>query len=76
MGRIPRSKVLPESGDDRPVEVINVKIDPARLPELLDRPGYRPAYHMNKRSWVTILLDGTLPDGEITGHIRRSRESV
>jgi predicted DNA-binding protein (MmcQ/YjbR family) len=24
-----------------------------------------PGYHMNKRHWNTVLLDGSLPDGEV-----------
>ncbi len=27
--------------------------------------GYLPAYHMNKKNWMTLLLDGTLCDEEI-----------
>lgn len=25
-----------------------------------DNPGFRPAYHMNKQRWVSILLDGSV----------------
>ena len=27
--------------------------------------GIFPAYHMNKTHWVTVLLDGTLPEPEL-----------
>ena len=43
----------------------NFKIVPKELPGLLKKPGYLPAYHMNKKSWVTVILDGTVPLTEI-----------
>ena len=27
--------------------------------------GILPAYHMNKEHWITILLDGTVPEQKI-----------
>jgi predicted DNA-binding protein (MmcQ/YjbR family) len=47
--------------DDSPVR-FNAKCDPDRAMEL--REAYNaviPGYHMNKRLWNTIILDGTLP---------------
>ena len=34
--------------------------------------GYLPAYHMNKDSWITIVLDGTVPMKEICDLIDQS----
>jgi predicted DNA-binding protein (MmcQ/YjbR family) len=31
-----------------------------------------PAYHMNKNNWITIWLDGTLPNGLIFELIKKS----
>ena len=31
-----------------------------------------PAYHMNKRHWVSVILDGTVPDSEIERLIMES----
>ena len=31
------------------------------MDELWDSDGIFPAYHMNKRHWITVLLDGTVP---------------
>lgn len=42
------------------VDIINVKCDPIMLGSLLAGAGAFPAYHMNKASWVSLLLDGTL----------------
>ncbi|MCI9468911.1 MAG: MmcQ/YjbR family DNA-binding protein [Oscillospiraceae bacterium] len=46
---------------DGAVEVIDLKADPALIDSLLPRPGFFPAYHMNKVHWFSALLDGTVP---------------
>jgi predicted DNA-binding protein (MmcQ/YjbR family) len=45
---------------------INLKCDPGWA-EILRQTysAVTPGYHMNKRHWNTVLLDGTIPDGEI-----------
>ncbi len=35
-----------------------------------------PGYHMNKKHWNTIIIDGTIPDGEIYRMIDQSYELV
>jgi len=47
------------------VPVVNVKCDPRMLGSLLQSEGYLPAYHMNKERWVTVLLDGSVPEAEV-----------
>jgi predicted DNA-binding protein (MmcQ/YjbR family) len=43
---------------------INLKCDPTRAVELREEwPAVRPGYHMNKRHWNTVMLDGSVPDG-------------
>jgi predicted DNA-binding protein (MmcQ/YjbR family) len=54
------------------VEVMNVKIDPASLGSLLGETGIYRAYHMNKKFWVTVILDDTIPDERIIELIRIS----
>lgn len=44
------------------VEVVNIKADADKIPELLKLDGFYPAYHMNKKSWISIVLDGTVSD--------------
>ncbi len=39
------------------VDFINLKCDPDLLEEIFHEPGILPAYHMNKRHWLTIVLD-------------------
>ena len=47
------------------VDILNVKCDPLLVTVLRARPGYRPAYHMNKNNWISILLDGSAGPEEI-----------
>jgi predicted DNA-binding protein (MmcQ/YjbR family) len=59
------------------IEVVNVKIDDLMLRDiLLQQEGYYPGYHMNKKCWVSIILDDTLSDEEIRGRIADSHERV
>ena len=46
-------------------DILNVKCDPIMMGSLRSKPGFRPAYHMNKDKWITILLDGSA-DEEIS----------
>ena len=46
------------------VDVINLKILPEAAEELALRPGIVPAYHMNHRHWISVLLTDVLGDEE------------
>ena len=66
---IDRSKLNPnESGE---VEVLNVKLDDL-VNTYLKEEGIYPAYHMSKKSWVSITLDNTLSNKEIMSLIEIS----
>ena len=61
---IPRNR-LGISGEDI-VDVLNVKLsDPLLVDLLVRQDGYFRGYHMSRRTWVSILLDGTVPLDEI-----------
>ena len=56
---------------------INVKADP----EWIDfwRKAYEaviPGYHQNKKHWNTVILDGSVPDGEVKRMIAESYDLV
>ena len=38
------------------VDVLNIKLPPAKIEQLVDRQHFYPAYHMNKKHWLTVLL--------------------
>ena len=50
---------------DELVEVINLHNSPEEIEKLIDNKRYFPAYHMNKKHWYTIYLDGTVELKEI-----------
>ncbi len=54
---------------DGGVDVMNVKCDTVLLSGLLAKPGFFPAYHMHKGKWISVLLDGSVEDGQVQGLI-------
>ena len=42
---------------DKTEDVMNVKLNPVLIEDLLHEETFLPAYHMNKKYWVTIRLD-------------------
>ena len=60
---VPREKLKLSSAGD--TDVINVKTDPFIIGSFKKQPGILPAWHMNKSSWCSILLDGTVPMRDI-----------
>ena len=56
---------------------ISLKCDPDKAIELRALyPAVTPGYHLNKRHWNTIVLDGSIPDKVIRGLIDHSYERV
>lgn len=47
------------------VDVLNVKCDPFLIGSLRMQPRFFQAYHMNKDSWISILLEELEHDEEI-----------
>lgn len=44
-------------------ESINLKCDPEQAILLREQyPAVQPGYHMNKKHWNTILMNGSIPD--------------
>jgi predicted DNA-binding protein (MmcQ/YjbR family) len=45
---------------------VNLKCDPAYALELREKyPSVTPGYHMNKKHWNTVIIDGSIPDKEV-----------
>jgi predicted DNA-binding protein (MmcQ/YjbR family) len=58
--------------DGEPLQV-SVKCEPALAEQLrLSHPAIAPGYHLNKRHWNTITLDGSLGDGMVRDLIEDS----
>ena len=54
------------------VEALNIKLTPEEILILLKQKGFYPAYHMNKKSWISIVLNDTLNDKVILNLIDKS----
>ena len=59
---VDKSKIIHNLSGE--VEILNVKLD-HYLNQYVNKDGIYPAYHMSKKSWVSIILDDTLSDEEI-----------
>jgi len=56
---------------------LNVKTDPEKAFFWRDiYSAVRPAYHQNKRHWITIILDGSIPDKDIRLMIAESYDLI
>ena len=69
--RIEKAKLgLPGAGL---IDIVNLKLESALAVEFLTRePGFFPGYHIARGSWVSVLLDGSVPAERITPLIDQS----
>ncbi|MGN0919190.1 MAG: MmcQ/YjbR family DNA-binding protein [Alphaproteobacteria bacterium] len=51
------------------IEIIDLRIDPNELEKTINNKKYFAGYHMNKKNWITICLDGSVDFKEITRRI-------
>ena len=64
------------SADETLIEVMNVKIRPQDRDRLFATPGIYDCYHMNRNSWVSIVMDETVSDDLIMTLVDISRNLV
>jgi predicted DNA-binding protein (MmcQ/YjbR family) len=56
---------------------ISLKADPEKAVELREHyPAVQPGYHLNKKHWNTVLLDGSISDKLIKSWIDESYDLV
>lgn len=71
---IPRNRLGLEGDGD--VDIMDVKCGSLMVGSLLAQDGFLPAYHMSKSSWISVLLDETVPDEQIYPLLELSYDSV
>ena len=59
-----------EKGREGQMEAVNLKHN--CVADLLSQKGIYPAFHMNKRYWISVVLDDTLSDEEVLGLMEKS----
>ncbi len=67
---VPGRKIGLETDDT--VDILDLRGIPDDIRALIDGKRYFPGYHMNKKHWFTICLDGSLPTEEIFPRIDTS----
>ena len=63
---------LLKNGDRHMLNIMNVKIDASKRDELYEIKGIYPAFHMNHKMWISIVLDETISDDKIMKLIQAS----
>ncbi len=71
---IPKTKLGLAS--EQVVEVVNLHASAPQVQQLLGRPHFYPGWHMNKKYWYTVILDGSVADEELFQLLEVSRGSV
>lgn len=57
---------------DEVVEIIDFRLEKGEIDSVIDQKRYFPGWHMNKKSWCTVILDGSVDIQEIYNHIDKS----
>ena len=58
LGKIPKNKLGISS--EEVVEILNLHYRKEKIDTILAKPNIYPGYHMNKKSWITIILDDSV----------------
>lgn len=61
---------------DEELWVVNMKAEQESIPALVDRKSIFPAWHMNKKHWITVLLTATTDFGKLCELTEKSYELV
>lgn len=61
---------------EEPVWAVNIKADAEKIPDLVDHKSIFPAYHMNKKYWITVILTSVTDFEKLKQLTLRSKELV
>jgi len=64
--------LLDDVAPDEIVEIIDLRLSPEKMESLIDKKNYFPGWHMNKKHWYTIILDGSVSTDEICQRLNDS----
>lgn len=67
---VPKRRIGIES--DGKIDILDLRADGDFIDSRVDNKRYFPGYHMNKRHWITICMDGSVPMSEIRERIADS----
>ena len=70
-------KVFALSALDRSPLRVSLKCEPGLAEQLREaHPAVSPGYHLNKRHWNTVIVDGSLPDAMIADMVEDSYDLI
>ena len=69
-----RRRLITKGGDNSTVDIINLKSEPDMIEQLTRQTGIYPAYHMNRKHWISVSLDDTLTDDRVMALLTKSFE--
>ena len=70
-------KIFAIIAEDAEPPTISLKCEPELAPLLREAyEAVRPGYHLNKRHWNTVTVDGSVPDDALLGWIEDSHDLV
>ena len=58
---------------DNIVEIVDLRAEAEVVNTLSNKRGFAPAWHMNKKNWLTVLLDGSVEFSTIAEMLENSR---
>ena len=70
MMSIPKNKLGIDSNEE--IEIIDLRYAKDKIEEIIDYKKIYPGYHMNKHSWITILLDDSINTKDLLAYIDNS----
>ena len=68
----PEDEIVRSYAEGERVDIINVKIDPEMISDVILVPGFLPAFHMSRRHWITIVLDPAVDVDKMKGLVEMS----
>lgn len=57
---MPLNKNKLNFNEDTYIEILDIRYQKDKCDEIVNYTNILPGYHMNKKSWITIILDGSL----------------
>ena len=62
--------------EDGNIDILDVKCDPDLVGMIIQTHGFLPGYHMNKRHWITILLDESVSEAKTLDFLDMSYDLI
>lgn len=58
------------------IEIMNLKLDPDEIDELIKKDNFYEAYHMSKKYWITVVLNSDVDFDLLTKLVDKSYNNV